>query len=115
MGKYIASSDIYIDTFYTDKPGGGIGVAVMEAMSCGLPIIAASRPGIEAGVTEGVNGYFFKGDSPEDLAEKILLLSKNPKLRREFGLKSRVKAVEIGDWKRNMLAVEKKYRELASR
>jgi len=115
VDRYVASSDICIDTFYADKPGGGIGVAVTEAMISSVPIITASRPGIEAGVTDGVNGYIFDGNNPKDLADKILILSRNPELRRKLGAKSREIALKIGDWETNMLAVEKLYTELTEK
>jgi len=110
--SYIASSDIYINTFYTDKGGGGIGVATMEGMSSGLPIVAAKRPGIEIGVNEGMNGLLFKGGNPKALAKKIITLLENDDMRKELGRNSRKKALEIGDWENNMAEINLLYNQL---
>lgn len=112
MNTYLASSDLYVDTYYTDKAGGGIGVAVMEAMSSGLPVVAGRRPGVEAGVRDGHNGYLFEGGNPEDMARKMLLLLCDENKRRTFGKKSREIATQIGNWKKNMADVERIYSDL---
>ncbi len=111
--EYIASSDIYVDTFFTDKAGGGIGVAMMEAMSSGVPVIGAGVRGKHAGIIDGENGLFFKGGNPEDLASKLLLLINSPEKRKSFGEKGRRRALAIGDWHKNMAVAEAKYIELA--
>jgi len=115
MHEYIASSDIYVDTYYSDKAGGGIGVALMEAMSCGVAIVAAKRPGVEAGVSDGVNGLLFNGENAEDLATKLISLIDNPDKRKIFGKKGRERALDIGDWEKNMADVERSYFGLIGR
>jgi L-malate glycosyltransferase len=110
INRYLASSDLYVDTYFTDKAGGGIGVAVMEALSTGLPVVAGRRPGVEAGVKDRFNGYLFEGGSPEDMAKKMLSLLNDEEKRKAFGQKSREIAIQIGDWKKNMAEVEVLYR-----
>lgn len=109
---YLASTDIFVDTYHTDKAGGGIGVAAMEAMSSGCAMVVARRPGVERGVTDGVNGYIFKGGDHVDLANKIIKLAADRKLCHEFGKKGRELALQIGDWNKNMADVEEMYAKL---
>lgn len=115
MPEYIASSDIYVDTFFSDKAGGGVGVAMMEAMSSGIPVVGACVRGKHAGIIDGQNGYLFQGGNPEALAGKLRELIDNPEKRKKFGIKSREIALAIGDWNKNMQDVERKYLELIDR
>ena len=112
LHPYLASSDIYVDTAHPTKGGGGIGVALMEAMSSGLPCVIASRPGGKAFMEEWKSGLCYEGDNHEELAEKLLFLIDNDEQRKIFGEKSREVALAIGDWEKNMNIFENKYKEL---
>ncbi len=64
------------------------GMAVLEAMSCKNPIlIANSKESASVDFVDG-NGFLFKPENPKDLAEKVLRLLKNEKLRKSMSLKS---------------------------
>ena len=110
--EYYASSDIYVDTCHPEGAGAGIGVAVMEAMSSGLPIICANRLGIEAAVKDGLSGLLFKGGAPSELAEKISALIADPLRRAAMGKASRETALKIGNWDREMGEFENSYKRL---
>lgn len=65
-----------------------VGLPMLEAMSCGTPVVAADRP--YAREVCGDAGQFFDPASPADLAEKLLAVSSDAHLRRrmaEAGLK----------------------------
>ncbi|MBI5000813.1 MAG: glycosyltransferase family 4 protein [Euryarchaeota archaeon] len=111
--KYLSSSDIYLDTVHIDKAGIGIGASVMEALSTGLPVLLASRHGIEEAVQNGVNGYIFDADKPRDLAVKMLGLAADAEARQRFGKASRELALRIGDWEKNMGEFERIYGKMA--
>ncbi len=112
LHKYLASSDLYVDTPHPTKGGGGIGVALMEAMSSGLPCVVAKRPGAEAGVRPGFNGQFFKGGDPKDLAQKTIALLNDMDKMKTYGDNSRKLALEIGDFTKNMDIVVTLYEKL---
>ena len=69
-------------------------IVILEAMSAGLPIIATAKGAISETVIDGFNGFIVPSSSPESIAEKILMLSKNDKLRLEMGKNSRELYVE---------------------
>lgn len=108
MPIYLASSDIYVDTYCEvyQKAGGGIGVGLMEAMSCGLAPVVSKKP-FDFVIKDGINGVHFQGGNADDLAEKIIFLLENAGKREEFGSKNREIALKIGDWRTNMEIFEK--------
>lgn len=83
------------------------GLVTLEAMAAGLPIVATNIPGSRDLVADGVNGFLVPPKSPESLAEKIILLVKNKKLRKEMGQESYQMARRY-DWK----IITKKYVEV---
>lgn len=59
-------------------PGETWGLAINEAMACGLPILASDKCGASIDlISEGKNGFSFKSNDENDLVQKIntLLLS----------------------------------------
>ena len=67
----------------------GIPKSLIEAASCGKPIITCDMPGCRIIVRNGVNGYLIPPKNAEVLAEKILDLVLNPERRLAFGQASR--------------------------
>lgn len=67
----------------------GIPKSLLEAASCGKPIITCDMPGCRIIVKEGVNGYVIPPQNAQVLAEKILDLALNPDRRLAFGRASR--------------------------
>ena len=63
----------------------GFGLAVAEAMACGLPVVATDCSTMPELVTDGRGGYLCKLGDAEDFAEKINMLAKAPQVRREMG------------------------------
>jgi len=70
-----------------------LSVAGIEAMALGRPIVATDVGGNRVAVEDGVNGLISKANDPIDLAEKIMVLLRDPSLRRRLG-KAGVKRAE---------------------
>lgn len=68
----------------------GLPLAVMEAMACGLPVVAAdASAGVRDLVAEDVTGLLaVRGDS-DDLARQLALLMDDEALRRAMGARAR--------------------------
>lgn len=66
----------------------GLPVNIMEAMACGLPIIAVDNRGHRELVQNDKNGWLI-GRNDLELADRIMTLAKNNNLRRQLGLQSR--------------------------
>ncbi len=58
-----------------------LGVVVLEALHCGLPVIATSVGGLTDMIENGKNGILIKPDDPSDLANAIMLLLRDNELR----------------------------------
>lgn len=67
--------------------------ALLEAMACGVPVIAADSPGIREVVRHGETGYLC-GSSSESIQEAIETLHNDPALRARLGRAARKYVVD---------------------
>jgi glycosyltransferase involved in cell wall biosynthesis len=65
--RYLDNADI----FCMPSRSESFGIAALEAMACGLPVIGANVGGIKELILNGFNGYFFSNGSVQDLIEMI--------------------------------------------
>ena len=61
----------------------------MEALSCGLPIVATRIPSNEEIVQNDVNGYLVPLYSPEEIINKLNLITENFEKYTNMSLNSR--------------------------
>jgi glycosyltransferase involved in cell wall biosynthesis len=66
-----------------------LGVVILEALHCGLPVIATSVGGIPDMIENGANGILVKADNPHELASAISLLLDDAALRRKLSVNAR--------------------------
>jgi glycosyltransferase involved in cell wall biosynthesis len=67
----------------------GFGLALVEAMAAGLPVIASNLDGPRTIVTDGIDGLLFEPGSDEQLAEKIQTLVQAPAMASELSKNAR--------------------------
>ena len=77
----------------------GEAIVLKEAMAARLPLIAMNIPGsgVLSLMRDGENGFLLEPGRPELIAEKLVQLLQNEKLRKEMGTAGR-KFVEKYDW-----------------
>ncbi|MNR07220.1 putative glycosyltransferase EpsD [compost metagenome] len=63
----------------------GLPVNIMEAMACGLPVIAGENRGHRELVQDGVNGWLTDPNDHEAMTEMLMLLVRNPVSRLLLG------------------------------
>jgi glycosyltransferase involved in cell wall biosynthesis len=66
---------------------------ILEAMSCGLPVIASRIGGLPELVIDGVNGLLFEPGNASELADRIRLLWRDPELCQRMGRAGRQMAI----------------------
>jgi len=62
------------------------GVAAVESMACGVPVVVSNVGGLPEVVLEGKTGYVVEKENPDQLADAFLKLIENPKTLHEMGL-----------------------------
>lgn len=98
----------YADIFVLTSLSEGMPSVILEAMGCGLPVIASDVGGNNEIVHEGENGYLIKGDDVELIARRLAELINNKVLREKMGQRSRDFALNY-DWERIMAQYEQLY------
>ena len=94
--KYYAAGDIFLlPTKYE-----AFGLAILEAMATGLPVLVSVRAGAAELIRDGVNGMHIEGPTDSAaIAAKIESLLKDRDLRRRLGHHGRLTALEY-NWDR---------------
>ena len=109
MPEILASAHVVVlPTFY----GEGLPKILLEACACARPVVATAIPGCTEIVRDGENGFLIPQKDPDTLAKSIMVLLKNPALRRRMGNRGReivVREFAAGETAKQTLAV---YREL---
>ncbi|HDR8099918.1 glycosyltransferase family 4 protein [Bacillus paranthracis] len=63
----------------------GLPVNIMEAMACGLPVVATDNRGHRELIIHNTNGWIIERDDIKTMSERIHFISKNTKLQAQFG------------------------------
>ena len=84
-----------VDIFVLPSLFEPFGLVLLEAMSCGKPVVASKVGGIPYIVEDGKTGLLFESENVEDLAEKIITLLKDEELRDNMGKVGRERAKEF--------------------
>jgi len=106
-----AAVDVYVSPTREDS----FGLPVLEAMACGLPVIASVNAGVSQIITDGADGFVLK--DPNDaamLARHLKNLYEYPDLRLRVGENAR-RTAEAYTWDRNAQAVWELLNEIASK
>jgi glycosyltransferase involved in cell wall biosynthesis len=80
------AADIFV--FPTYYPSEGHPWVIVEAMASGLPIITTDHAAISESVVDNINGFLVEKQNPNDIAEKLIILLQNNKLRKNMGIES---------------------------
>lgn len=71
-----------------------LGVAYMEAMSCGVPVIGTNAGGAPELITHGENGLLVPPKSPDALATAIQQIADDTGLAQKLGINGRARIVQ---------------------
>lgn len=82
---YLRRSDIYVSASKTE----GLPLSILEAMACGLPVVATDAGGTKDIVKNDINGFLVKVDDEVGMKEALQKLINNKVMRRDYSVKSR--------------------------
>lgn len=78
------------DIFLLLSDWEGLPLSVLEAMQCGLPVIASDVGGVNEAVKHSVNGYLIPPKDEGELVDKLTALLMSSSLRLQMGEQSRL-------------------------
>lgn len=73
------------DVFAFPSIREGLGLAALEAMAAGIPLITSCSGGIKEYMINGETGFYCRFDDKKKFAKAISLLQQNPQLREKMG------------------------------
>ncbi|MDR7415124.1 MAG: glycosyltransferase family 4 protein [Armatimonadota bacterium] len=88
-GLYQRCHVVVLPAFWDNFPN-----TVLEALSCGVPVVASAVGGIPEIVADGKAGFLVPPGDPEQLAEAIGALLLDPDRRREMGRMGRERVLQ---------------------
>lgn len=74
-----------------------LGVAFMEAMACGVPVVGTAAGGVRELVTDGVDGVLVPPRNPRALAAAIAALARDPARAIRLSMAGRARVERDGD------------------
>jgi len=105
LSRALASADVFFNPSITEAFGN----VTLEAMACGLPVIAADATGATNLVRTGFTGTLGDGTDPDEFAEALANYARNPEIRRRHG-SAGLEVAKTMDWDTINSAVIRAYK-----
>ena len=93
----------------------GLPLAVLEAMACGLPVVASDCSSLPELIDHGKGGFLCPVGDVAAFAEKVNLLAESPALRREMGEYNRARVERMFTLDRMASEYEALFESVAAR
>jgi len=84
--RLLKTGDIFV---YPSIHPEGTALSILEAMSCGLPVVGTEIGGIKKLVIDNKNGFLVEKKNPNELIQKVLFLIDKRNTRIKFGKEGR--------------------------
>ena len=89
---YYNAADVCVVPSYYES----FGLAALESMACGTPVVAARVGGLSTIIQHGRTGYLKSWRCPETFANSLEMIISSPQLRQSMGRAARRRAEGIG-------------------
>lgn len=106
---YLNAMDIFAFPSYIEA----CGLALLEAMACGIAPVARINAGTREIITDGETGYLITSD--EELFQRLLRLAQDKDLRNRLGANAHHSVQEHHSWKAVAERTVEVYREVICR
>jgi glycosyltransferase involved in cell wall biosynthesis len=97
IGRYYNMADL-LAMPSVSRPADGLNVCVLDAMSCGKPVIGTPVAGNPLAIADGATGIIVPEQDPVTLAAALALLATNPALREQMGAAARKRMEDELGW-----------------
>jgi len=105
---YLQAMDLYCLPSLTETTS----LATLEAMACGVPVIANKVGFVRDYIRPRINGLFFKERNSYDLAREIMFLIREETLRRKISLEARKTVEKEFNWDKTAKEIEETIEEM---
>lgn len=92
LPNYYSAADVFVLPSHSES----FGLAALEAMACGTPVVVSRVGGLKTFINSGETGYLVPWRCPEHFAQRFEMLLANPGLRQAMGKAARAKALQMG-------------------
>ena len=91
LGKHVAVEELLAcaNLFLLPSASESFGLAALEAMACGVPVVASTAGGIPELVQNNVSGYLFPSDQIDEMAEAGIRILTDEALEERLSLGGR--------------------------
>ena len=95
LGKQYNLENIYplANVFILTSASESFGLAALEAMACGLPVVAYNVGGLAEVIDHNINGFLGEYKNTSQLADFIIYLANNPEIYCRMSNNAREKAL----------------------
>ncbi len=108
--QYYRRASIYVaPTMYENLP-----IRILEAMACGVPVVASNVCAIPEAVQDGVNGLLVQPQSIKQLADGICRLLEDATLRAKMGENARRTVLNEFNWGVSAKKISDVYQQVTS-
>ena len=108
LPECLNAADVYVSPSLED----GSSLSLMEAMTCGLPVVVTDIPAALEWVKDGQSGYVVPKRDVERLATAITNVLHDDTLRSQMSKHSLATAHSRADWDKNFALIEEIYHRL---
>jgi glycosyltransferase involved in cell wall biosynthesis len=102
-------ADVFVLPSVLNEP---FGIPVIEAMACGVPVVAVGVGGVSEIVEDGKSGFLVERGNVHAMARAILRLLGDEPLRQSLALAGRQRAMELFSWNKIAEELKVKYSQL---
>lgn len=109
---YLRSIDVFCLGSQLDSES--FGVSAVEAMACGVPIIATDVDGFKEVVVNEETGYIVDRKNSKEMTEKMHMLYYDRSLREILGQNGRDRVISLYEWSKNVNSLLRVIEEVSS-
>jgi glycosyltransferase involved in cell wall biosynthesis len=106
---YYAAADV----FALPSSSEAQGIVALEAMACGLPVVATAVGGLLGTISDGQTGWLVPSGDATAMAERLLYVLENAATREDVGAAARGAVERDFSWQRTVESTLAVYREVA--